>query len=369
MQLPGSPSVERLIRKITTFLLFASLLILLASVGRQVVLPVIFAILFGIVLRPVERFLNQRLRFPRVIAILITVAIFILVIGSIVSLATYELTRFVDDLPTLKQNLAGHFHHIQQWIFDSLKMNYTTQQKYIQDMTKETMVSPGTIVQKTVSSLSTVFTAAIVMPVLLFLVLYYRPLFITFLLKVVGKPHEACMTSIIGDTRTALQGYVAGLFLEMLSVTILQTIAMWIVGVKYFLFIGLITGVLNMIPYIGILIAGGIGMLISLATGGDLAQLLYVVLGFSSVQFIDNNILLPNLVGSRVSINAFFSIVGVIAGGLICGVGGMFLAIPIMALIKVVCDNIDSLKPWAELMGDTMPKTVRWKKIHFPKID
>jgi predicted PurR-regulated permease PerM len=144
---------------------------------------------------------------------------------------------------------------------------------------------------------------------------------------------------------------------------------MYIVGVKYALFIGLITGVLNMIPYIGILVAGCIGLLISLATGSETSQLLYVVIGFACVQFIDNNILLPNLVGSRVRINAFFSIVGVIAGGIIAGVAGMFLAIPVMALMKVIFDNVESLKAWGELMGDSMPRTYKWKRLHFPKMD
>jgi predicted PurR-regulated permease PerM len=96
--------------------------------------------------------------------------------------------------------------------------------------------------------------------------------------------------------------------------------------------------------------------------------MLLLILGFAVVQLIDNNILLPRLVAHRVRINAFFSISGVITGGLIAGVAGMFLAIPIMALIKVVFDNIDHLKPWGELMGDTLPKTVKWKNIVWPKI-
>ncbi len=65
----------------------------------------------------------------------------------------------------------------------------------------------------------------------------------------------------------------------------------------------------------------------------------------------------------------FFSIAAVSAGGQIAGVAAMFLAIPLMALIKVVFDNVNQLKPWGELMGDTLPKTVKWKNLLWPKID
>jgi predicted PurR-regulated permease PerM len=226
-----------------------------------------------------------------------------------------------------------------------------------------------TVAQRTMSSLAGLFTAAVVVPVLLFLCMYYRALFLNFLLKAFGEENRQRMATIIYDAKYAMQGYIAGLFLEMVTVSLLQTLAMWIVGIKYFVFIGLITGVLNMIPYLGIMIAGSMGILIALATGAEPQQVLFLIIGFACVQFIDNNILLPRLVGGRVRINAFFSIVGVIAGGIICGVAGMFLAIPIMALLKVTFDNIDNLKSWGELMGDEMPKTVRWKKFHWPKMD
>lgn len=360
---------QNTVTKATIALVCIALLIAFTVLGRAVVIPVLFAILIGIVLRPVEKFFNQKLRLPRVIAILVTVALFMLLISGLIFFITYELTRFGNDLPLLKKNLQGHLQHVQLWITQTFHIEYARQQEYINSATSQSTMSPMTVAQRTMNSLAALFTAAVVVPVLLFLVMYYRTLFLNFLLKVFGEKQRATVASIIFGSKYAMQGYIAGLFLEMITVSLLQTLAMWIVGVKYFVFIGLITGVLNMIPYIGILIAGSIGILISLATGAEPQQVLFLILGFSIVQFIDNNILLPNLVGNRVRINAFFSIVGVIAGGIICGVAGMFLAIPIMALLKVVFDNIGHLKPWGELMGDTMPKTVKWKNVHWPKID
>jgi predicted PurR-regulated permease PerM len=337
--------------------------------GKSVIIPILFAILIGIVLRPVEKFLNQKLRIPRIIAILLTVVLFMCLISGLIAFTTYEFTHFMEDLPALKRNLQHHFSTIQSWIYRRVHVDYLTQQEYIDTATAQAKSNPGAIAQQTLNTLSAIFTTAVVFPVLLFLVLYYRVLFLNFILRLAGNERRMLAISIIGDTRSAMQQYIAGLFLEMMSVTLLQTTAMWLVGIKYFVFIGIITGILNMIPYIGILIAGSMGILIALATGADTQHVLLLVLGFSIVQFIDNNILLPNLVAHRVRINAFFSIVGVITGGLISGVAGMFLAIPLMAVMKVVFDNVPHLQPYGELMGDTLPRTIKWKNLHWPKVN
>lgn len=357
------------VTKATTVLLCSALLIAFTYFGKPVVIPILFAILIGIVLRPVEKFLNHRLRIPRVIAILVTVVLFMCLVSGLIAFTTYEFMHFMEDLPTLKRNLSQHFSTIQSWIYLRVHVDYVTQQEYIDSATQQAVSNPGAIAQQTLDTLSTVFSAAIVFPVLLFLVLYYRTLFLNFLLRITGENNRMLAAAVIGDTRSAMQQYITGLFLEMLSVTFLQTLAMWIVGIKYFVFIGIITGILNMIPYIGILIAGSMGILIALATGADTEHILLLVLGFSIVQFIDNNILLPNLVAHRVRINAFFSIAGVITGGLICGVAGMFLAIPMMAVMKVVFDNVPHLQAYGELMGDTIPRTIKWKNLHWPNIN
>jgi predicted PurR-regulated permease PerM len=357
------------VTKATIALVCIALLIAFTVLAKAIVIPVLFAILIGIVLRPVEKFFNQKLRIPRVIAILLTVFLFMLLISGLVFFITYELTRFGNDLPELKKNLQMHLYRFQAWLYQTFHIQYARQQAIIDSATSQSTVSPMTIAQRTMSSVAGLFTAAVVVPVLLFLVMYYRTLFLNFLLKVFGEKQRDRVATIIYDGKYAMQGYIAGLFLEMITVSILQTTAMWIVGIEYFVFIGLITGVLNMIPYIGIMIAGSIGILVAMATGAEPQQVLFLILGFATVQFIDNNILLPKLVGHRVRINAFFSIAGVIGGGIIAGVAGMFLAIPLMALMKVTFDNIPNMKPWGELMGDEMQKTVKWKKILWPKID
>ena len=101
----------------------------------------------------------------------------------------------------------------------------------------------------------------------------------------------------------------------------------------------------------------------------DISTIVGVLAVNGFVQLVDNNILMPRIVGSKVSINALASIVAVIIGGHLAGIAGMFLAIPVVAIMKVVFDRIDSLKPYGFLMGDTIPKTFNWYNIRFPDLN
>ena len=136
---------------------------------------------------------------------------------------------------------------------------------------------------------------------------------------------------------------------------ILDTVVLLILGIEYAVVIGILGALLNLIPYIGGLVAVAIPMMIALVTKDSAWSALYVLILYYIVQLIDNNYFVPKIVASKVRINALVSIVAVLAGGALWGVSGMFLSIPLIAIIKVVCDQIEPLKPFSLLLGDTMP--------------
>jgi predicted PurR-regulated permease PerM len=119
-----------------------------------------------------------------------------------------------------------------------------------------------------------------------------------------------------------------------------------------------------MVPYIGGLVATGLAMMVALATQEPTAAL-WVLLLFLAVQFVDNNVIVPRIVASRVEINALVSILVVLIGGTLWGVPGMFLSLPLTAIIKVICDRIPALMPLGELLGDATPDGhTRLLKVH-----
>ena len=147
----------------------------------------------------------------------------------------------------------------------------------------------------------------------------------------------------------------------------LNTTALLILGIEYALLLGIIGALLNVIPYIGGLVAVAIPMIVALATKSSLVCV-YILIIYYIIQLIDNNYIVPKIVASKVKINALFSIIVVIAGNALWGIPGMFLSIPLLAIVKLIFDHIEPLKPWGFLLGDTMPPILKIKTIRLKRI-
>ncbi len=144
--------------------------------------------------------------------------------------------------------------------------------------------------------------------------------------------------------------------IEMVVVAILNCSLLLILGVKYALLLGIMAALFNIIPYLGIFTAIIISMLVTLTTAASVVVMLQVGIALFLVHLLDSNILLPRIVGSKVKINALVTIVGVVCGSMLWGIPGMFLAIPVIAIMKITFERIDALKPWALLLGDMPAK-------------
>jgi predicted PurR-regulated permease PerM len=156
---------------------------------------------------------------------------------------------------------------------------------------------------------------------------------------------------VLLNTKKIIQSYVVGLFIEFIIIAILNSLGLLLMGIRYAFLLGVIGALLNLIPYLGAMIAATIYMLIAFITMPPIF-VLYVLIMYGIIQVIDNNFLIPRIVASRVQINALASIISVIIGGAIWGIPGMFLSIPLIAIVKVVCDHVDSLNAWGFLLGD-----------------
>jgi predicted PurR-regulated permease PerM len=151
-------------------------------------------------------------------------------------------------------------------------------------------------------------------------------------------------------------------------VAIMNSVALLILGIDYAILLGIIGALLNVIPYIGGIIAVALPMMIAIATKSTAWYAVYVLAAYYFIQLIDNHYIVPKIVASKVKINALFAIIVVLAGNALWGIPGMFLAIPLLAIVKLICDNIESLKPWGFLLGDTMPSLLLTIKPIFKKV-
>lgn len=352
--------------KLSFALISLSIIVIALYFGQHILIPLLLSLLFAILLRPVVVFLNKKLKFPHVIAVLVAVSLFVIFVGGIVFFISWQVSDITNDWNKIKHNVSVHYEHIQHWVKQRYHLSYNKQATYIKQVKEGSMNGNSDFMSNTLSSFTDTLLNIVLIPIYTFLILVYKNLFIKFLTKLVKKSNEQSLTDILTQIKTVVQSYIVGLLIEMGIVGTLTTVGLMLLGVEYAVLLGVITAILNLIPYIGIMVASAIAVLATLVNSSELSVVIGV-LGLSIlVQFIDNNILVPKIIGNKVRINALVSIVGVIIGGALAGVAGMFLAIPMIAILKVIFDRIEALSPWGLLMGDDLPKTYKWHKFELP---
>jgi len=355
--------------KLAIGLLSLIILLTIIYIGQKIFIPILLSLLFAILLLPVVDFLNKKMKFPNVIAVIVSVFLFIFLISGIIFFVSKKIGDITDDWDEIKNNFSIHYYQIQQWIVKSLHISLFDQNQYIQEATKKSVNEKTLLAGNILNSFSVILLNFFLIPVYTFLFLLYRNLLIRFLSKLFAEEHQYKLQNILLQIKVSVQSFLTGLLIELLIVATLTSIGLMIIGVPYAVLLGVITGILNLIPYIGILIAGLLSIIVSLTGSANFSIIIGVIVVNIIVQLIDNNVLVPMIVSPKVKINALVSIIGIIIGSALAGVGGMFLAIPVIAILKVIFDRVEPLEPWGFLMGDGLPNSNQWKKIKFPSFD
>ena len=324
--------------------------------GQDIIVPFAFALLLSILLLPINIYL-EKIRIPRVIAIITSLFVAIIVISGIIYFLATQMLHFMSDIPAIQSRLNEHLVTVQKWINSTLHFTSKQQTQIFNNATDKIKDSGTGFLGQTFLTVTQAITYILLIPVYTFLLLYYREMIKKFLKDIFKKEHEERVADILNESRIIVQSYMVGLIIEMSIVAALNAAGFIIIGVQYAILLGLMAAILNMIPYIGGLIAMIICMIITLTSSQNITDIGWVAAVLTIVQFIDNNILMPKVVSSKVKINALISILGVITGGALAGVSGMFLSIPGIAILKVIFDRVEELKPWGMLLGDEITGT------------
>lgn len=348
--------------KLTFVLLSLISIFTILYLGQNIIVPIIMALLFAILLRPIAHLLKEKWRFPHLLAVTFTVIFFVLMVIGILYFISWQISDIAKDWDAIQTNLSIHFDSFQKFISSNFNINNVEQKVLINNASKNFLETGKNIIGTSLVSFSDIILNMTLIPIYIFIFLLYRTLFITFLSKLFQPAYHEKLQDILYQIKVSVQSYIVGLLIELVIVSTLTTVGFMVIGVKYAIVLGLITGILNLIPYIGILFAGILSIIATLTASPDLTLITGVLIIVIVIQLIDNNLIVPMIVGSKVQINALVSIVGIIIGGVIAGFSGMFLAIPIIAILKVIFDRIDSLEPWGYLMSDEVPKNYSWKK-------
>ncbi|MEO5942572.1 MAG: AI-2E family transporter [Ferruginibacter sp.] len=338
--------------KFTFKLLLLICLGTIITYGQTLLIPLAFAILLSILLLPVTNFLEKRLFFPKSLANMLSVIIAIGIIATIIYFFSHQIASFLQDIPSIKAHLNEHYTTLQHWIQEKFNVSRTQQSVMIKSATADVKSSGTTVIGETVFTITHILFYVILTAIYAFLILFYRHNIKRFLISVFSKDHEPEVVEVLQESKVIVQRYMLGLIIEMGVVAVANCTILLIIGVKYALFLGIFSAILNIIPYVGILTGIVFCCLITLTTSLHLSDIVWIIVGFEIVHFIDSNFLMPRIVGSKVKINALVTIIGVVVGGIMLGLPGIFLALPIIAILKIIFDRIEDLRPWGMLMGD-----------------
>jgi len=338
-------------------LLAVVLAFLILKEAKDIFVPLVFGLLISILLHPINRFFEKRLHFGRLGAAIVSVLLFISVFVGFIYFIALQFIGFADDFPKLKKRFQEMFDNLQHWLSYRLHITGRQQSDYMNRSVNSLLESATHTVSNVFLSLTGILLLIIFIIIFTFFMLYHRKLLMKFVLHLFSINSREKVKEVIVESKSMINAYVLGLVIEMVVVSIVNCIFFLIIGIQYAVLLAVMTAVLNIIPYLGFYSSIVICMLVTFAnSSGNLA--LEVGIGLFIVHLLDSNILMPRIVGARVKMNPFITIIAVIVGEFIWGIPGMFLFIPITGMIKLICERVDGLEAWALLIGvDDIEKT------------
>lgn len=337
--------------KLAHILICLIALVYIAIEGQTILAPIVFAFLFSFLLLPLVGFLETRWKFPRLASSMIGILAMFLVISGIIYSLAHQVSYLAKDWPAFRYQIIIVFENLQNWIQNTFNIDTNDQVAYISESALKAIGAGTSFIGFTILSLSSGFIFIVLIFLYTFFILLHRRLLLRFIVAVFPEKHSTTVYEVAQTVEHIVKRYVFGIFLQMVIVTTLTSVGFAVIGIKYSLLLGLITGIINVIPYVGILVALLLSALITFATG-TFANVLFVVVVLVIVHAIDGNFVMPKIVGSKVKINTLVALLGLVIGEMIWGITGMLLSIPVIAILKVIFDRVDDLKPWGMLLGD-----------------
>lgn len=344
---PKMSTAVELSAKLISFIL----ILVILYVAQSLVLPLLFGALIAISLYPLTR-LFERLRIGKAISAVLAVLIGIAIILAILWFIVHQSIIIGQDASAITTKITPVLEEAQDWV----DKNFMIRKNEVIDKLKEygaSMVeNAGGIITGTFGSIGSLLANCILVPFYSFFMLYYRDFFREFFFKVFKSSNQHNVNEVLNKTYVVLQNYLVGLITVMGIIAVLNTIGLLVMGIDYAWFFGSLASLLMLLPYIGITIGSLLPAIFAFAVKDNAWYAIGVIVWFQIVQFLEGNIITPNIVGSKVSVNPLITIIAILAGGMLFGLAGLILAIPLTATLKVIFDSIPSTEAFGFLFGE-----------------
>jgi len=316
--------------------------------ARDIVVPLAFAAFLSVVMLPLIKKMEDR-KIRTTISITLVLVGTMVSVGLIIWLIVDQVVGLLNDLPNLQAKFENFVNQVSRTLRRDFGISTSEQNKLAGEFMRNVSLYLGDVLISTTNAISTL----VQIPIYIFLFLIYRNKFRDFFLSLVPGDEEFAWKK---DIERVIQGYISGLTLVTIIIATLNCIGLLALGIDHAIFFGILSGVLTIIPYVGIIIGALFPVIMALITKDSIWYTIGVIIVFSIVQFLEGNFITPRITGSKVSINALAAIVALLVGGKILGIAGMILAVPAIGVLKIVLSHSQRLKPFVILLEDANGK-------------
>jgi predicted PurR-regulated permease PerM len=352
------------------FIILASLVLTcyILILGQPILSPMLSAFIVALLLRPLSGFI-ERVKINRGISSILSILVVLILVSGLSYFFSAQVGGITSDLNAIGARFNELIDRGYSMMENTFGVEQQQQTRYLKDSLNSFLENSTTAFTRTLSATADFFTGFFLFLICLFFFLYYRRFLVAFLFKWFNPESYSSVSVTIKKVEMVVRSYIVGLFTVILIIAILNSVGLMILGIQHAIFFGALAAVLTIIPYVGILIGSLLPILFALVTKDSLWYPLGVALLFWGVQFLEGNFITPNVIGGKVSINPFAAIIALFAGGMIWGALGMILSIPVLAIIKVICDAVPSLQPIGFLL-DNPPEesTLEKKRVPFHSV-
>ena len=340
------------LEKTSLSLFIVSILLLGAILAKDVLLPLFFGFFLSYLIYPVV-WKIEKAGVPRVFSILIVLLLTLIIIGTIILLVSVKISHTSINLSDFKDQVDQKTNTLMNFIESNVGLQASTIKDGLKQIVDNLFSSLKSKAGQIFTATTTTIFQIVILPVFTFFILFYRTKTAHFIFRLAGHKNKYKTLRILREISKVTTKYMSGVFIVIFILSVLNSAGLYIIGVEYALIFGILSAFLNLIPYFGTLLGGLIPIMYVLITSPKPFQtILQIIILFIVVQFLENNILTPKIVGGNIKINPLAIILSLLFANMIWGVAGMIIVVPCLAMTKIIMRNIESLQPFAFLISD-----------------
>jgi|SRR5665213_1707853 len=312
--------------------------------GRALFIPISFALLIALILYPFCTWLEKH-HWPRSLAIGLLLTLVIALFALVIWLLIWQVNYLNTDIPAVADKIRLLLYQIEEWFNNKIGSLFNLEEDWLENTAASVGNATGANLQVAIKNIGSMVFSLFIIPVFVTLFLYNREQFVDFIRSILPKKYHEQLPSILKRVSFTYSRYIIGLIQIYLIVGVLNSIGLLALGIKHAILFGMLTAFMTMIPYIGITISSLLPMTVAWVTKDSLVYPIAIVAIFAFVQYLENSIIFPKIIGKQLNVSTWAILVALLAGGIIWGVSGMVLFMPFVAILKIISDQVDEWLP------------------------